>query len=321
MTEATEEVKDQVTGNGGGLASKDKLVPLLTTAAAAAAAGLAATKGPDLLKKVSGTANNEAEELGEKAAQGAKNSLSGGGGLMGAASKLMPGGGGGSGQGGGKTRRLPIQRWTDVAVPVNEAYDAWTNWEEWPKFMHRVLEAKPADEDEDNKVHVREKIWFWTREWDGEITEQRKNQLIAWKTTRGMQHSGVVSFHKLEDNLTRVMVDMDFVPQGVFEKMASGMRFVKRAVQADLARFKAYVEFAQVDGIEYKSSPEEMEQNQGDGDDDQGDENENGNEDQNRSQGESDESSDNGNGNGNAEEERQERERRREERRKAMASS
>jgi uncharacterized membrane protein len=318
MTEATEEVKDQVTGNGGGLASKDKLVPLLTTAAAAAAAGLAATKGPDLLKKVSGTANNEAEELGEKAAQGAKNSLTGGGGLMGAASKLMPGGGNKGQGGGGKTRRLPIQRWTDVAVPVNKAYDAWTKWEEWPKFMHRVLEAEPSDEGDD-KIHVREKIWFWTREWDGEITDQKKNQLIAWKTDRGMQHSGVVSFHKLDDNLTRVMVDMDFVPQGVVEKMASGMRFVKRAVQADLARFKAYVEFGQVEGIEYKSSPEEMEQNQGDGDDDQGDENENGNEDENRSQGDSDASSDSDNG--NADEERQERERRREERRKAMASS
>jgi uncharacterized membrane protein len=325
MADATEDVKEQVTGeNGaGGLASKDKIVPALATAAAAAAAGLAATKGPDLLKKLQGTADNQAEEMGEKAVEGAKESMGSSGGLMGkAASKLMGGGGGDDkGQsGGGKTRRLPIQRWTDVAVPVDRAYEAWTQWEEWPNFMHRVLEAEP-NEDEDNQIHVREKIWFWTREWDGEITEQKKNDRIAWKTTKGMKHSGVVSFHKLDDNLTRVMVDMDFVPQGVVEKMASGMRFVKRAVQADLARFKAYVEFAQIDGIEYKSSPEEMEQNQGSGDDENGDEQ---GDRQDAQASSSEESSDDGgeeNGRRSSDEERQERERRREERRKAASSS
>jgi hypothetical protein len=322
MADATEQVKDQVSNaangaGGSGLVNKGNLVPALATAAAAAAAGLAATKGPDLLKKLSGEADEEAEQLGEKAVQGAKKGLGSGGGVLGAASKLLPGGGGGgSGQGGGKTRRLPIQRWTDVAVPVDRAYDAWTKWEEWPKFMHRVLEAS---QDEDDKVHLREKIWFWTREWDGEITEQRKNDRIAWKTASGMQHSGVVSFHKLDNNLTRVMVDMDFVPQGVFEKMASGLRFVKRAVQADLARFKAYVEFGEAEGIEYKSSPAEMEQNQEGGDD--GDEQGGERQEAESSSEQRGESSDDGNGNGDAEAERQEREKRREERRKALASS
>jgi uncharacterized membrane protein len=335
MAEATEEVKEQVTGgNGaGGLASKDKIVPALATAAAAAAAGLAATKGPDLLKKLQGTADNQAQELGGKAAEGAKEQIlggsGGGGGMLStvgkAAGKLLPGGGG-KGQGGGKTRRLPIQRWTDVAVPVDKAYEAWTNWEEWPKFMHRVLETKPEEDDGDDdggeKIHVSEKIWFWKREWDGEITDRRKNDRIAWKTDSGMQHSGVVSFHKLDDNLTRVMVDMDFLPTGMIEKMASGMRFVKRAVQADLARFKAYVEFDDAEGIEYKSSPAEMEQNQGGNDDDQDeqDDQEQGEREDAENRSEADDS-ENGNGNGNNEEERKEREKRREERRKAMASS
>ena len=329
MTEAAEELKENVTnGDAGsplsGIASKKTLVPVLTTAAAAAAAGLAATKGPDLLKKISGEANHQAEELGSKAAQGAKKEIFGGsgggaGGMLGtlgkAASKLLPGGGGGGGQKGGKTRRLPIQRWTDVAVPVNKAYDAWTQWEEWPKFMHRVLEVKPAEDDDEggDKIHCSEKIWFWTREWDGEITDQRKNDRIAWKTVSGMQHSGVVSFHKLDDNLTRVMVDMDFFPTGVVEKMASGMRFVKRAVQADLARFKAYAEFGDAEGIEYKSSPAEMEQHE-DGGSDGGEEKgeEKGDEAQGRSDNGSDEDREN---------ERQERESRREERRKALSKS
>jgi hypothetical protein len=131
MAEATEQLHEKISPNGSdgsslsGLASKNKLIPVLATAAAAAAAGLAAQKGPDLLKKLTGEADEEAEELGEKSAEGVKKGLSSGGGPAGKlASKLM--GGGGGGQKGGKTRRLPIQRWTDVAVPVDKAYRTWT---------------------------------------------------------------------------------------------------------------------------------------------------------------------------------------------------
>jgi uncharacterized membrane protein len=260
--------------NGSGsssLINKSNLIPAAATALAAAGAGLAVTKGPDLMRKLSGNAEGQAEELGRKGAEGAKEALSQGkAGMLGkAASKLM-GGGGGTGKG-GKTRRLPIQRWTDVAVPVEEAYEKWTNYEEFPKFMHRVLEVK---QEEEGKVHWQEKIWFSTREWDGEIVEERKNDRIAWKTASGTQHSGVISFHRLDKNLTRVLVTVDFVPTGMIEKMASGMRFVKRAVQSDLARFKAYAELGEVDGLEYSSKPEEMEQHQGeDADSDSGAEN------------------------------------------------
>jgi len=326
MADATEELKDTVEdgANGSrlsGLTSKNVLLPAAATAAAAAAAGLAVQKGPDLLKKLTGDAESEAEELGAKAVDGAKKNLAQSGPAGKIVSKLMGGGGGGGddsgAQKGGKTRRLPIQRWTDVAVPVNKAYEAWTQWEEWPKFMHRVLEAKPDDE-EDGKIHVSEKIWFWKRQWESEITEQRKNDRIAWKTVSGMQHSGVVSFHKLDNNLTRVMVDMDFVPTGVVEKMASGMRFVKRAVQADLARFKAYVEFGDAEELEYKSSPAEMEQNRGgDEEDEKKDE---GDRKEAEARGDSG-SSENGNDDEERESEREERENRRQERRKALSSS
>jgi hypothetical protein len=226
----------------------------------------------------------------------------------------MPGGdGGGGGQKGGKTRRLPIQRWTDVAVPVEKAYQAWIDFEEFPKFMHRVLEVK---KEEQNKIHWREKIWFSTREWDGEITERRKNDRIAWKSVSGTQHSGVISFHKLDSNLTRVLVTLDFVPSGILEKMASGMRFVKRAVEADLARFKAYVEFGDVRGLEYKSTPAEMEQNQGAEDDEKDDDKAEG--DAQEAENRGDDSADD---NPNRDAEREERAKRREERQKAASTS
>jgi hypothetical protein len=114
----------------------------------------------------------------------------------------------------------------------------------------------------------------------------------------------VITFHKLDDKLTRVMVDIDFLPTGMIEKMASGMRFVKRAVEADLARFKAYVEFGDAKELEYKATPAEMEQNRNDDDQDGGDSQE----------------AENRGGDDDRESEREERESRREERRKAMTS-
>src|SRR5262245_3608743 len=97
--------------------SKEILIPAAATAATAAAAGLAVSKGPELKNKLIGTAKNGAEELGKAGAAGAKKEITGGGGplsaIAGVAGKLLPGGGGGGGKG-KKTRRLPIQRWTDV---------------------------------------------------------------------------------------------------------------------------------------------------------------------------------------------------------------
>jgi uncharacterized membrane protein len=317
MADEVQELKDKVSSNGsdGGHSRLNKgvLIPVAAAAATAAAAGIATKKGPDLMKKLQGEAGEEGEELGKKGMQGLKEGLasSGPGGKI--ASKLMGGGGGGGGdQKGGKTRRLPIQRWTDVAVPVDKAYQAWIQFEEFPKFMHRVLEVK---KEEQNKIHWREKIWFSTREWDGEITERRKNDRIAWKSVSGTQHSGVISFHKLDSNLTRVLVTIDFVPSGMIEKMASGLRFVKRAVQADLARYKAYVEFGDAKGLEYKSTPAEMEQNQGGEDDD-----EKGDEQEAQGRG-SDESSESDDDDRDRDSEREDRAKRREERSKSLSSS
>jgi hypothetical protein len=117
--------------------------------------------------------------------------------------------------------------------------------------MHRVLSVEKKGQD---KVSWQEKIWFSKRQWEGRIVERRKNDRIVWKTTSGTNHKGIVSFHKLDTNLTRVMVEMEFEPTGMIEKMASGLRFVKRAVQSDLARFKAYVEMKDAKGLEYSST-------------------------------------------------------------------
>jgi len=323
----TEQISDGVSGGSlRSLMSKEILIPAVLSAGAA----VAARKGPDLIRNLSSSVEqkgqDEAEELGEKGAAGAKKALTGGGqggglGKVAGAALGKIGGGGGGGGGGpqGKTRRLPIQRWTDVAVPVEVAYREWTKFEEFPKFMHRVLSVN-KDDGNDNVVKWEEKIWFSRRQWEGEITDQRRNDRIAWKTKSGMQHAGIVSFHQIGPRLTRVMVTMDFVPQGMFEKMASGMRFVKRAVQADLARFKAQVEMNDAKGLEYRSGSDEQKEEKQTDDDNQESSPRSG-----RSQ-----SSGNGNGdddrkqdkqdNGERDEERRERESRRRERREAVTS-
>jgi uncharacterized membrane protein len=250
--EAVSKVTDTAGQSGnGGLASrvmkKEVLIPVAATAATAIA-GVAARKG-GVGEKIKQLGGETAEDVGRKTARGAKEEITGDGGAGGiaggAVSKVLGRDGGGKSHQ-PKTRRLQIQRWTDVAVPVERAFEAWTNFEEYPKFMHRVLSVKAED---DNKVTWDEKIWFSTRHWEAEIVEQRDNEFLAWKTTSGTSHAGLVSFHRLDDNLTRVMVTMDFRPSGMIEKMASGLRFVKRAVQADLARFKSYIEFQEA-GLE-----------------------------------------------------------------------
>jgi uncharacterized membrane protein len=247
VTEKANEAKEQVSGNGNGNGSLAK--KLLIPAAAGVgtlAATYAATKAPSLIRdkvmpEVEEKGGEEVAKVGEQAAS----KLSGKGGVLGAVAGKVTGGSGGSRE---KTRRLPIQRWTDIAVPVETAYEKWTEFEEFPKFMHRVVNVEEKD---DNLVAWDEKIWFSTRHWEAEIIEKRKNDRIVWETTQGTSHTGMISFHRLDSKLTRVMVTIDFHPSGMLEKMASGLRFAKRAVQADLARFKAYVELDEAEGVEY----------------------------------------------------------------------
>src|SRR5215204_6233803 len=140
---------------------------------------------------------------------------------------------------GGSGRRMPIQQSVDVAVPIKVAYNRWTLFEDWPEFMHRFESVEQADH---TTLSFTAKMWGITRQFEAEIVEQRPDQRIEWNVTEGLAHTGVVTFHKLADRLTRIEVSMDVEPHGMLEKMGRGMRFTKRAVRADLHRFKALIE-------------------------------------------------------------------------------
>jgi uncharacterized membrane protein len=140
---------------------------------------------------------------------------------------------------GGSGRRMPIQQSVDVAVPIKIAYNRWTQFEDWPEFMHRF---EGVDQGDDTTLSFTVKMWGLTRRFQAEIVEQRPDERIEWNVTEGPSHTGVVTFHELAPRLTRVEISLDFDPHGMLEKMARGMRFTKRAVRADLHRFKAIVE-------------------------------------------------------------------------------
>lgn len=129
----------------------------------------------------------------------------------------------------------------EVNVPVNTAYNQWTQFEEFPRFMEGVEEVKQLD---DTHLHWRAKIGGRETEWDAEITEQVPDMRIAWRSTRGAQNAGVVTFHRLEDNRTRVMLQLEYEPQSAAEGVADALGFVTGQVKDDLKNFKEFMESA-----------------------------------------------------------------------------
>ena len=208
--------------------------------ATTSAAKFAVTKGPDLVKDKVGGAGG--------AGALAKGALEKGGGAAGSVGQLAggiaekvtgKGKGGKKPTGHGRGRRLPVQEHVDVAVDLQTAYDQFTQFEDWPQFMHRVEKVEQKDE---TTVMFHENIWGVRRSWEAEIVEQKPCERIVWRSKGQVKTVGVATFHRLSDNLTRVQVNMDFQPQGLFEKTASGMRISRRALRSDLMRFRAFVE-------------------------------------------------------------------------------
>jgi uncharacterized membrane protein len=139
----------------------------------------------------------------------------------------------------GSGRRMPIQQSVDVAVPINEAYDAWTRFEDWPRFMHRLEGVEQTD---DATVAFTAKFWGIRRRFEAEIVEQRPDEKIEWDVSSGVAHVGLVTFHELGERLTRIELTVDIEPSGIIEKAGRGWRFAKRGIRGDLHRFKAFVE-------------------------------------------------------------------------------
>ena len=132
-----------------------------------------------------------------------------------------------------------IEESIEVAVPVRTAYNQWTQFEEFPRFMEGVEEIRQLD---DTHVHWKTKIAGVEREFDAEITEQHPDHRIAWRSVGGTQHAGVVTFHRLSDETSRIMLQLDSEPEGPVEKVGDALGILKRRIKADLERFKDMIE-------------------------------------------------------------------------------
>ena len=132
-----------------------------------------------------------------------------------------------------------IEQSIDVNVPVRTAYNQWTQFEEFPQFMEGIIEVKQLD---DKRLHWRANIAGKEEEWDAVITEQEPDMRVAWTNTTGARNAGVVTFHRLDDSKTRVMLQLDYDPQGVVENVGDALGFVSRWVKGDLERFKTFIE-------------------------------------------------------------------------------
>jgi uncharacterized membrane protein len=238
-------VREAVKNVGSNSQPKKKASPFSGARGVAAGAGLAALaplakKGVDAVrgngislpsakpgklatKATTKAAKKMGDSVGGKLKEGVSEKVDEAGGAGGlvkeAASGLLPGGGDSSGGKGGmpgvgKGRRMPVQQSVDVAVPVETAYNQWTQFEDWPEFMHRVTRVTQED---DCTVSFATKIWGKTKEFKADIETQRPDERIKWKVSQGITHTGVVTFHELAPRLTRIELNVDVDPGSLIE--------------------------------------------------------------------------------------------------------
>ncbi|MFD7502561.1 SRPBCC family protein [Streptomyces sp. NPDC059850] len=141
--------------------------------------------------------------------------------------------------GGGKSKSVTVVEDIDVGVPVREAYDQWTQFQEFSTFAKGVVSVEKADDTSSNwKVKVAKS----TRSWKANVTEQVPDERISW-TTEGAKGTvkGVVTFHALGDSLTRVLLVLEYFPKGLFEKTGNIWRAQGRRARLDLKLYRKFI--------------------------------------------------------------------------------
>lgn len=132
-----------------------------------------------------------------------------------------------------------VEEGIEVDVPVSTAYNQWTQFEDFPHFMQGVKEVRQLD---DTRLHWVADIAGRTREWEAKITEQRPDERIAWTAVDGAHNSGVVTFHRLSDSRSRVMLQLEYDPDNIVERAGDALGAVKMRVKGDMQRFKEFIE-------------------------------------------------------------------------------
>jgi len=132
-----------------------------------------------------------------------------------------------------------IEESIDIGVPVSTAYNQWTQFESFPQFMDGIKRVEQWDA---TRLRWTAEVGGNKREWDAEITEQHPDHRVAWKALNQEGPNGVVTFHKLDDSHTKVMVQMEYEPEGMKESLGSVVGFDSHRVKGDLESFKEFIE-------------------------------------------------------------------------------
>jgi len=185
--------------------------------------------------------------IGKAVAKGGEAAAKGdspvGGALKGAVSgvkdKLT--GGGGGGKGGSKpTKAINIIEEIDVGVPLRVAYNQWTEYDDWSTMMKKVENAE--QDKEEPKVKFKGQIFLSHREWEATITDQIPDERIVWTSQGQKGHvDGAVTFHELEPNLTRILIVLEYYPQGFFEWTGNRWRAQGRRARLEFKNFRRHV--------------------------------------------------------------------------------
>jgi uncharacterized membrane protein len=132
-----------------------------------------------------------------------------------------------------------IEKSIEIDVPVSTAYNQWTQFEDFPRFMEGVEQVQQVD---DKHVHFKASIGGKEKEWDAVITEQVPDQRIAWMSQGGAKNGGTVTFFKLAENKSKLNLRLEYEPEGAIEKTGDAVGVVSGRVEGDLQRFKEFIE-------------------------------------------------------------------------------
>ena len=129
----------------------------------------------------------------------------------------------------------------DVGVPIDLAYNQWTQFSDFSTFMKKV-ENVDQDQNEPEKLHWKAQVFWSHREWDADVIEQIPEERIIWKSKGQKGHvDGAVTFHKLGPNLTRILLVLEYHPQGLFERSGNLWRAQGRRARLELKHFRRHV--------------------------------------------------------------------------------
>lgn len=137
-----------------------------------------------------------------------------------------------------------VEKSIEVDVPRRTAYDQWTQFEEFPKFMGGVEQVQQLD---DKRLHWKAEIAGVDREWDAEIVEQEPDERVSWRSTGGAKNDGTVSFASVGTDKTQVTLCLDFEPEGFAEAAADVLHVIDLQVSKDLDSFKEFIEDREVE--------------------------------------------------------------------------